>query len=92
MMLKEEINFQISNLHDLVNEFKALDAVIEKTEETNMKTQYLEYLLETIEDYKVICKNLRANLEQYFDYEKLNEVPMEFDYHRLAKALDSIKF
>lgn len=89
--LRRNIALKIEDLHTLIAEIKLLDMAIESSEPGSLKHEYLDNLHDIIIDYQKICNKLKQDLNLYFEKEKKKEVPIDFTYHKLMKALEESK-
>lgn len=89
--LRRNIALKIEELHTLIAEIKLLDLAIESSELGSLKGEYLDNLHDIVIDYQKVCDKLKNDLNLYFEKEKNKEVPIDFTYHKLMKALEESK-
>ena len=89
--LRKNIALKVEELHTLIAEIKLLDIAIENAEPGSLKREHLDNLHDVVVDYQKVCNDLKEDLYLYFEKEKKKEVPIDFTYHKLIKALEYSK-
>lgn len=87
MSPKDKVDLLVDEVSFLVQQIKELDGLIESIKDEEAKQNYLVCMLDTIEEYKEINFKLRSALDEYFTYEKQQDIPRNLNYVRLYRAL-----
>lgn len=84
-----QINSNIEQLHSLVQQIKDLDHLISNIKDEELCNSYAEELLQVLDKYKDLCKELKKELEDLFVFEKQNGLTTDLNLYKLFKVLEN---
>lgn len=87
---KDEVEFLINELDYVTMIIQNMDSVLKTVEDNSVQEHYSKELLEEINKYKQICKDLIIKFEDYFKVERERDIPANFNYYKLYKQLKQV--
>lgn len=85
--LKAKIEYLASEMYDLMRIIERGFAVINDIQREDLKRIYVEELLPFTHDYQEVKDELQEALEEYFEEEKKEQLPLDLTYHKLYRRI-----
>ncbi len=87
MINKDDLNELIWDVTDMGYRVTRINNLLSEMEEGKAKTKYIQQYLDLMDQYTKMVDYLLLELEDYVDYEKRNNLPIDLEYRKLLKSL-----